>query len=758
MSKNDDTRDSGKSTDEVEKARGEDDINQTVYERAPADQLTGKVNERDVAFRLAGIVNAYDSQNDIDPEEYSRVLKEVVDTQLDGNYEEAKGLLSRYGANESIITGVDKIKDSEHSLSQPEFQEEQERGNQITEDEELAKRVDSQERAQAAASGLQGEGIGGSGRGDQHKTEEELDREDYELAQQLQEQEDIKYAQEIQAQDEREQAGVREAEELSPTELDGAERESEEQGISRDEQAGSTPLGGDATTGDTSADEQERESQQEEQKRAEQIRQSLLSQIYRRDSSRPLKSGEPLLVNSEGREQNPREYNLSTITPAVYKASNGRVTRIYKDEKAHVEITNKKMSVGDYKGVRDVDVEVKKGPAVVGLAMTNAAGEKSDNKLTIEFDENGNAIDSIPDLAFAKIESFGKGNPSVAFMEIDGERIVLPMNGEKVTEFLQQISEHKLKEKGIDLEEEFNKSLDSDESNFQRKTDHSSVTSELELNAIREKQPQDKTPEEVAAEYAALIQNKIELEMDAELNNRQEELRESTEQVGHAIKEFEIRHDKDLAGTEKQKQFKEAMAEGEKRAKDHIKKEAKEEYKTAVKDELEGLRDQNVFAVSSATFQQDSAKDKLEHLGVDKEEIKEARQEVSKEVHKDAVAREFGKMLAGHDPVEDKKMQEASRTMLSESGFAEDLFKEFEKETRLGVVSEKVKEAEEKERSGSQPEHSKKDVLKEGAKILDPYIKNKEEKTREQQVEKEIDKYKIRPTTKRRKSEVGLSR
>lgn len=164
-----------------------------------------------------------------------------------------------------------------------------------------------------------------------------------------------------------------------------------------------------------------------ELKRSER-RTSFLSNLPFRDGIKPLSlSSLDELMKIKNRQR--------AIKPQDYMDENGKVIgKTFKTENIEVIIKDEK-NPNDSK-LRDEQLEKVEGPALVNLALSSEEGKVTGHLFSLEFDEDGNPIDSIPDLRLVKYE----GNDDlVPYVIINGKKFILPMNGNKVKNILESI-------------------------------------------------------------------------------------------------------------------------------------------------------------------------------------------------------------------------------------------------------------------------------------------------------------------------------
>ena len=124
------------------------------------------------------------------------------------------------------------------------------------------------------------------------------------------------------------------------------------------------------------------------------------------------------------------------IPPPRVATSDGKASsKIFQDNDTHIII--KKTKDGKF---RQLDIDVRKGPALVALAMSDEHGNKDKaSKFVIEYDKVGNPISTIPDLSLAQTEPAHDGKPPISFIEIDGKKMVIPMHPDRVATLQKQM-------------------------------------------------------------------------------------------------------------------------------------------------------------------------------------------------------------------------------------------------------------------------------------------------------------------------------
>jgi hypothetical protein len=318
---------------------------------------------------------------------------------------------------------------------------------------------------------------------------------------------------------------------------------------------------------------------------------------------------------------------------------------IFEDDKTHVELGYHKRSVGSYKNIRDVDIDVKKGPAVVSLAATNSKGKKINGKaLVVEFDKDGKAVGTNIDFRLVK---YDRTDPPVAFInDKNGEKIILPINGVKLQKIKLEIETHKAKYKTKDKEVAKEKAADTPLPAHR--------ISESELATIRGKT--DKTPDDIQKEFTDMLFTKLSLEASYEALP-DEISKKAFEESERKCSEFQSEH----SGGEKQA----AMLKATEIAKQALQIQAQQELKDAQKAVLEAKAKGDEGAEKEANNKLKVAEEKLIISGINKQGVDELKKGNQKEILGDFVREELAEMLAGRNGDESRKKQKVAADEIS---------------------------------------------------------------------------------------------
>lgn len=347
-----------------------------------------------------------------------------------------------------------------------------------------------------------------------------------------------------------------------------------------------------------------------------------------------------------------------TIPPQIRDTGIGKKEKTFNlgEGKTHVILKTKRFSSGEFKNIRDVDVEIKKGPALVALGMSGPDGKPLEGrpKFIIEYDKSGNPTDSVPDLSNVHISN---EEPKVAYiLHKDGNKAVLPMNGDKVLALKKQISTHKQKQQLLDSVS--GESLGGSAKGLERGRETPRVSA---AKGSEKKPAEAKTPDEIAAEYIELVEKQVNLEADAKLDPKKAEaLKEANEKLA----KFKADHTKD--SNPKAAENKKIMEGAEKAAKDQLNRQAKAALEKNIKSFIKYRATGNDTEAKKAQAEIKKAEAILETTGSSKDEIKEIRKDTAKEVYREAVKEEFVYKMAAWSKNKPTEVQEAAKEALSD--------------------------------------------------------------------------------------------
>ncbi len=155
---------------------------------------------------------------------------------------------------------------------------------------------------------------------------------------------------------------------------------------------------------------------------------SLLSKIVK-DTSHPIKLGARL----RKAESSGKKIGLATVAVSAVEDN----TKFFTSSKVEVAIICRKSpEAGSF---RDVDVVVRKGPAVVGIEMTDESGKKNGSSFVLEFDSAGKVKKTMPDFDNIKMDRIGERG--VAYVETNGKKSILPFSEEKIKSIQIELAE-----------------------------------------------------------------------------------------------------------------------------------------------------------------------------------------------------------------------------------------------------------------------------------------------------------------------------
>jgi len=282
--------------------------------------------------------------------------------------------------------------------------------------------------------------------------------------------------------------------------------------------------------------------------------------------------------------------------PAPYTATqdeNGEVKKDYKTENLDVEITSHKHQANE--NLRDVDVVINQGPAIVGLEMQNENGKKlKGKKFIIEYDANGSALKTQPNL---DIVQFDENTPPIAYIEYvgaDGVRMILPMNGDKIKALQAQIQKGDLQFQTIE-------------------NDGKSLQVDLDLIRIAALLPSEKTVEDIRKEYFSLVTEHHKLLVS----------KQDTKASTQKLEEYKKAHTSPPLEAEKIQQNQKVMEQTRTLSQEKFKLQATKELIRAIQNEISYGAADNQAGVSSAIAGEERARTKLQALGVKIPEIEQ---------------------------------------------------------------------------------------------------------------------------------------
>ena len=426
---------------------------------------------------------------------------------------------------------------------------------------------------------------------------------------------------------------------------------------------------------------------EEARKKIEEKR-SLLSHLPKRDSRKPLRylSSAAKELAHEGIELKKVRGYVSTVT------ENGKSSyqNEFKNHDLDVTLKYKRAKIGGI-SIRDVDVEVKKGPAVVSLAMTDSSGKKISSmfgsktaKFVLEFDKDGKAKDSIPDLSLVQINDEPK--PGYAFIMNEGKPVYLHTKPDNPNTYKTQKHAHRL-----ELAEEKAK-LPNPKLLAKEEGIEVPIISASKFDEIAKTDVTVITAEDFELGYKKLCFDVLAAKDDSARAEAESKKKEFGSKTPTSLNEENAK--------------KTAMEKAEKEA---LMEKIKLDLKKSMLREIEAAKDDNQPGIDKEKSVQEKAKAELEAAGVD---VKPVLKECTEFAYKEAVKDEFADMLAAQDPAAARKAQNHMIDKMIESGHS-----------TLADIMEGVKLDVAKDGLANADKDEMKEAKKAAKTLLEPYGK-----------------------------------
>lgn len=365
---------------------------------------------------------------------------------------------------------------------------------------------------------------------------------------------------------------------------------------------------------------------------------------------------------------------LTNLSPTKEPtATPGEKVKTFENEDTKVVLTQRK-NANDAR-FRDIEVNVEKGPALVAICMQDENGKKDkDSKFAIEFDKDGNAIKTIPDLSLVETDK----ESNLAFIEVDGKRMVLPMSAERVERLRAEV-------KVFGPEPERAPEPQAAAGTTRAPVEHTPAEDPL-LSTIRSKKPHEKTPAEIELEYAAMSKDHMKLLTEEKLAGLHD--RAKSDELGAKMAEYEAVHsDKSLIPQEQIDKNLKSMEEALKIGQIQYQAEVKEELSKAFKNQAEAVASHDSPSLSHSEGQERLAKEKLAHAGLTPDSIKLAEKEALGSALSKSMETGLQKEVDHTDPIIEAKEQKFLKTKMSSTGMTREEVKEKELDSTVQAAT-----------------------------------------------------------------------
>ncbi len=420
--------------------------------------------------------------------------------------------------------------------------------------------------------------------------------------------------------------------------------------------------------------------------------------------------------------------DLTNLSPILEAASrSGEKVKRFENEDAKVILTQRK-NANDGR-FRDIEVNVEKGPALVAICMQHENGAKDKgSKFAIEFDKDGNAVKTVPDLSLVETDK----DKNLAFIEVDGKRMVLPMSAERVEKLKREVEkfgpepERAAKGRGSDTPALATEKV---------------ASADPRLAEISKKQPHEKTPDEIKLEYASMSKDHMKLLVEGRMEGNTHE----ADVFAVKLANYELLHsaDKKLDGSlipqEQIDQNLKSMEEARKIGQIQYQAEVKEELTKAFKSQAEAVASYDGASLGQAEGQEKVAKEKLAHAGLTPNSIKSAEKEALSSAVSKSMESGLQKEMDQKDPLIEAKEQKFLKTKMSSSGMTREEVKEKELDSTLQAansLSSKLRQ----QREGASPEDQKKidEQIGKIEKITSPRVASLSAPTKAEKIVSEV--------------------
>ncbi len=400
-----------------------------------------------------------------------------------------------------------------------------------------------------------------------------------------------------------------------------------------------------------------------------------------------------LVTNTTRPAKTEQAYNadLSVLSHTSERPADGVKVKTFEDPKTKVVLTQTKN--GNF---RDVDINVEKGPALVAVAMQHENGAKAkDSKFVVEFDQNGNAIKTAPDLSLVETDK----EKNLAYLEVDGKRMVLPMSAERVEALRQQIQQY-----GPEVAVEGKAA-----SGTSRTTAEETPSPDPRLAEISKKQPHEKTAEEIKLEYSAMSKEHMQLLVEGKLAGDIH----NADQYAQKMRDYEALHlssktpEGSLIPEEQIRQNQASMEKAREIGQIQYQAEVKQELTTAFKNQAEAVASYDGASLTQAESHERLAKEKLAAAGLTPDSIKSAEKEALSTAASKSMESALEKEMQGKDPIIEAKEQQFLRKKMSSNGMTREEVKEKELDATIQAANSLGSRLRQ-QKEGAPPEDQKK--------------------------------------------------